>query len=814
MKPLERELRYRDLLYGEVALPVFLDPFTRLPEFLRLRYVRLSNVDSIAYKDFATATRWEHGLSAAHLAANCAEELALAERDQIELILAALLHDVATPPFAHTAEYVLDDFDHADETVRLFQEHDSAETPYAFPIFGRNASQFRKACSTASREWRTEIDPDRVAELIVGEGDVGYLVSGFVDVDNLDNVTRASRLMGLDVDPGVPLRLSRALGRLGRPITGPDDFEDTDFQTWVSYRNRLYAEFFLADERELSRQSWLQTLMRRGLEQGLPRSRLVWNTDHGLLNDLAMLFEGDGQLSGALDDYLLLRPSECLAEVPIESPELARRLERPGVVTWLEQMLHGRDGLVSVLVSRRRVPATGTLVDLPAGYLRVFAYRGMDKSAVHRRLAQLSGAGVEVVTSRGAPSLSRTLSQLVHSGQLEQRALPQGTDVVAALDSVGDWSFRRSRNTNFGPYPATWVHSIPASMLRALGLKGRHVWDPFGGTGQTALEGIRYGARVTSVDSNAVAGLIASARTTYLTELERRAILGHLDSDLADMSTRRPMVPEETRDEICRWFHPRTVEELGKIRAWLDDLENDHVQQFEAATFAGILNACSSRRGMGNGHFADNTPIGRGGDAPPYVDALRLFHRRLQANLRWYEGFAAQVGRFSADLEERFNDSRIIVADSLAPELSAGLEPFDAVITSPPYLGMVDYALGQRLPYYWLFPSRLTADVSVEIGTRRNRNRANALAEYLDAMSSLVKAIDKNLVAEGHVGLVIGNSTARAFSDADVAEAVVDRFAEGGFEVVWQASRRVSAHRIHNLHRLTQEQIIVLTRSR
>ncbi len=30
----------------------------------------------------------------------------------MHIVLAALLHDVGTPPFAHTAEYVLDGFDH------------------------------------------------------------------------------------------------------------------------------------------------------------------------------------------------------------------------------------------------------------------------------------------------------------------------------------------------------------------------------------------------------------------------------------------------------------------------------------------------------------------------------------------------------------------------------------------------------------------------------------------------------------------------------------------------------------------------------
>ena len=59
---------YWDLLYGEIELPNWLEPFVRIPEFARLRDVRLSNVDSIQFKDFGSASRWSHSIGVAYLA--------------------------------------------------------------------------------------------------------------------------------------------------------------------------------------------------------------------------------------------------------------------------------------------------------------------------------------------------------------------------------------------------------------------------------------------------------------------------------------------------------------------------------------------------------------------------------------------------------------------------------------------------------------------------------------------------------------------------------------------------------------------------
>ena len=155
--------RFVDLLYGFVEVPNWLVPFIRIPEFIRLRGVRLSNVDSVYFKDFSGPTRWEHGISVASLAYRCATKRGLSESERVLLTLAGLLHDVGTPPFAHTAESVLANFDHELEGHRLLSGRVGEDFSPDVPVFQSQLPQFHRACGRLQKELGVRVDPDEVA---------------------------------------------------------------------------------------------------------------------------------------------------------------------------------------------------------------------------------------------------------------------------------------------------------------------------------------------------------------------------------------------------------------------------------------------------------------------------------------------------------------------------------------------------------------------------------------------------------------------------------------------------------------------------
>ena len=105
--------------------------------------------------------------------------------------------------------------------------------------------------------------------------------------------------------------------------------------------------------------------------------------------------------------------------------------------------------------------------------------------------------------------------------------------------------------------------------------------------------------------------------------------------------------------------------------------------------------------------------------------------------------------------------------------LSGSDSSVDLVVTSPPYLGMIDYALANRLTYLW-FDWPMSEDREMEIGARFRRNRIRADVEYLESIDIAAMKISGVLKADGFCAIVIGAS--RKFPG--MAEKVVDQFSK------------------------------------
>jgi adenine-specific DNA methylase len=105
---------------------------------------------------------------------------------------------------------------------------------------------------------------------------------------------------------------------------------------------------------------------------------------------------------------------------------------------------------------------------------------------------------------------------------------------------------------------------------------------------------------------------------------------------------------------------------------------------------------------------------------------------------------------------------RLLITDSIIERqdirfLSVPDASVDLVVTSPPYLGMIDYALANRLTYLW-FDWPIDEDREVEIGARFRRNRTRADVEYLNLMDLAAMKIARSLKGGGFCAIVIGAS--------------------------------------------------------
>ena len=821
--------RFRDILYGTVEIPDELVPFLRIPEFVRLRSVRLSNVDSYEFKDLNGPTRWEHGVAVAALALRCGVRRGLRTKDLLHLALAGLLHDVATPPFAHTAEYVLNGFDHEIETQNLLSGRISDDALPDLPVFQSELPRFQAACKTLSRVTGVRIDPDEIARMVVGEGDLGYLISGTLDLDNADNVTRACLYMGINVDRRLPVQLADWLADRRSPPIELESVADPRVRLWMSYRNRMYTSFFESSNEELGRQAFLQHLMRRALQEGMPRRTLVWNTDDGLLSAMSAPAYGRSEagttsLAELVRRYRLLESPVPVLTLPIEDHETLRSLKLPQAATWVEEQLSSHDFEALAIVTSRRFGSEESVTLFPPapGALLIF------KLGSNPELKQLPAWTRDAIRQlpqwvgdqRINPSgiyLRRALAQVVSpritrwaqerpwlksDGRRHSRA-------VEVLESIGDWSFRRSRNDSFHVYPATFVHAIPASLINALGVRGELVIDPFGGTGQTAVEAIKYGGSAISSDINSVATLVANSRLTFLNKEERDVLRGISRDDIAAMERGDP--PDFSLRDA--WYHPSTLQELTSIRSFIGNFKDVNVGGFLTACFSAVLNSSTGRKGEQHGFFADNTPLGSKHESPTYRSAAEQFVKRVHLNVQLIERFYAFIEKSDRDPESELNRARVVKLDARkATPIDYGIEPNSAaaIITSPPYLCMTDYSLGNRLSYYWLHDFDLEYDFDREIGARRQRfNPGKAIEAYYQSMAQFGERAAHILREGSYLATVLGIPEAKAFKDEAVLERVDELLKDSGFRLMWSHWRPVYWNRNHGYARLRKERVAV-----
>ncbi len=219
----------RDPLWNNIRLDPEALTVVDTPAVQRLRYVRQLGHAFLVYPG-ATHSRFEHALGAYHLARRALSQLEetgdarVDPADRVRLKLAALLHDVGHYPFSHALE--------------------EAGLPHHESLAARHLT----SGELAQRLVELGVGPDRLLSLIQGRAaePLGGLVSGSLDVDKLDYLSRDAWMCGvpygvIDVDR-LLTSLTVARGGDGRPTLalyekGLAALESLLFAKYQMYRN-------------------------------------------------------------------------------------------------------------------------------------------------------------------------------------------------------------------------------------------------------------------------------------------------------------------------------------------------------------------------------------------------------------------------------------------------------------------------------------------------------------------------------------------------------------------------------------------------
>jgi HD superfamily phosphohydrolase len=165
----------------------------------RLRHIKQLSTVRLVYPS-ANHTRFEHSLGVYHLARRALEYLGVSGARAEAVRAAALLHDVGHGPYGHQTEPVIE--------RRTGKHHDQV-------------GDLLERTEVASVLEAHGLDVDAVADRVAGEGRLGQLVSGELDVDRLDYLVRDAHHTGVPYGTIDQSRVLRALAfRDGRLVLG------------------------------------------------------------------------------------------------------------------------------------------------------------------------------------------------------------------------------------------------------------------------------------------------------------------------------------------------------------------------------------------------------------------------------------------------------------------------------------------------------------------------------------------------------------------------------------------------------------------
>ena len=185
----------KDSVHGHVRLGAIATELVDTPAFQRLRHVKQLSTVRLVYPS-ANHTRFEHSLGVYHLACGALEGFDLDSDTADHVRAAALLHDVGHGPYGHQTEGI----------IRRTTGRDHDDIAWLLTDADREVCQVLE---------RNGLDPDRVASLVAGDGALGTLVSGELDVDRMDYLVRDAHHTGVPygtVDTGRLVNELRLLG--------------------------------------------------------------------------------------------------------------------------------------------------------------------------------------------------------------------------------------------------------------------------------------------------------------------------------------------------------------------------------------------------------------------------------------------------------------------------------------------------------------------------------------------------------------------------------------------------------------------------
>ena len=329
--------------------------------------------------------------------------------------------------------------------------------------------------------------------------------------------------------------------------------------------------------------------------------------------------------------------------------------------------------------------------------------------------------------------------------------------LYGAIDLELSWSERelpqreRTKHVHaLHPYLGKFIPQLVEELLRRWFRPGQHVLDPFAGSGTTLVQALESGLHATGVDVAAFNCLLMEVKTRrynpFVLEREVRDALRRLDAAAEESQVTKCYLPSEAGEYVRGWYAPRAAAELLCFRALVRDYEHADVLR--------VVLARAARSARLTTHFDLDFP--RAPQRDPYWCHK---HRRRCRPVERAEHFLRRYAVDTVDRIKQFQRARarareaeVLHGDARGAELDG---PFDGILTSPPYPGLIDYHEQHRYAYELL---GLQDRRGAELGAAASGTSRGALEEYVAGVAAVLANAARALRPGAPVVIVVNDA--------------------------------------------------------
>jgi DNA modification methylase len=314
-------------------------------------------------------------------------------------------------------------------------------------------------------------------------------------------------------------------------------------------------------------------------------------------------------------------------------------------------------------------------------------------------------------------------------------------DKVKEEDRLGMHSFHR--------YYGKLIPAIPRAFIREFTSEGDLIFDPFSGSGTTALEAKYANRNFAGIEINPLSILIDEIKLadydidTLKKVFEKIVALFEIDDC--------PVAEEDIPFCVNRdhWFKDFVQKDLIKIRRNIPLAVKDFCNKSESEKYEkfylGVLSAIVKQ--VSN---ADTLHV-----FPGISKRMRRLEAEGQIHINVIDTFKRASKKRIAYVEEIGDhnvETRFILGDSSNIDLSEYANKVDLVVTNPPYISSVRYAETLKLELYWmgicksakeymdLSNSMIGNDhISTKLCTEKHHTNYDFVNELIDTMFEIDK---------------------------------------------------------------------------